>query len=139
MVSALILGGTHAAPLPHLVTEAPSLDDIAAEIRGDNANMWRSSWDPEARGRLGKPGIETDSLNATLPWIRDRLRSRGITVEPEAADQKRVDIRLTRDGVGTLPIEIKRTDNRVAYSLVSKTRRYGTAGLLAWSLKALCL
>ena len=89
------------------------LNDIAAAIRGDNANLWKSFWILAGRGNLDKPKIENDSRDAMLPWIRPYLSSRAITIEPEsaAADNKRVDIRLTSAGVGTLPIEVKRDDN----------------------------
>ena len=89
------------------------LDDIAAAIHGDNANLWKSFWTLAGRGKLDKPKIENDSRDAMLPLIRPYLRSRGITIEPEgaAADQKRVDIRLTSAGIETLPIEVKRDEN----------------------------
>ena len=65
----------------------------------------------------------TPAWSATLECERvddnkisiDGLRSdwRDVTIEPEgaAADQKRVDIRLTNAGTGTLPVEVKRDDN----------------------------
>ena len=73
---------------------------LAAAIRGDNANLWKSFWILAGKGKLDKPKIENDSRDAMLPWIRPYLSSRGITIEPEgaAADQKRVDIRLTSAG-----------------------------------------
>jgi hypothetical protein len=89
------------------------LDEITADIRGDSANMWKSFWTHAGRGALDKPKIENDSRDVMLPWIRPYLSSNGITIEPEAAaaDQKRVDIRLTHADTGTLPIEVKRDDN----------------------------
>jgi hypothetical protein len=89
------------------------LDDIAADIHGGNDNKWKSFWILAGRGALDKPKIENDSRYAMLPWIEPYLISRDITIEPEAAaaDQKRVDIRLTHAGTSTLPIEVKRDDN----------------------------
>ena len=109
----LLLGGPPASRKDFQALIADIVDEIAAQIRGDNANMWKSFWTLAGRGNLDRPKTETDSRDAMLPWIDPYLTSRGITREPEgaAADQKRVDIRLTCVRIGTLPIEIKRDDN----------------------------
>lgn len=89
------------------------LKDISAQVRGSNANLWKSFWRLASHGTLEAPKTENDSRDAMLPWIEPYLNSRGITIEPEAsaADQKRVDIRMTKAVIGTLPIEVKRDDN----------------------------
>lgn len=89
------------------------LDECAAFIRGDNADPWKSFWILAKGGKLDSPKVENDCRNVMLPWIRQYLSPRGITVEPEAAaaDLKRVDIRLTSTDVGTLPIEVKRDEH----------------------------
>ncbi|MCH7692857.1 MAG: hypothetical protein IID50_05375 [Proteobacteria bacterium] len=112
-VCTLLGGGAPAGMEDFQVLAVDILDDIAADIRGNNANMWKSFWTHAGRGKLDKPKIENDSRDAMLPWIRPYLSARGITIEPEgaAADQKRVDIRLTSAGTGTLPIEVKRNQN----------------------------
>ncbi len=90
-----------------------TLDEIAAEIQGDNTNLWRSFWILSGRGKLDKPKIENDSRDVLLREMRTYLNSKFITVEPEAAaaDEKRVDMRLTHATTGTMPVEIKRDDN----------------------------
>lgn len=112
-VSTLLAGGAPASMEDFQALAVHVLDDIAAAIRGDNANLWKSFWILAGKGKLDKPKIENDSRDAMLPWIRPYLSSRGITIDPEGAtaDQKRVDIRLTSAGTGTLPIEVKRDDN----------------------------
>ena len=112
-VCALMAGGAPANMEDFQALAVDILDDIAAAIHGDNANLWKSFWTLAGRGKLDKPKIENDSRDAMLPLIRPYLRSRGITIEPEgaAADQKRVDIRLTSAGIGTLPIEVKHDEN----------------------------
>lgn len=112
-VCTLLSGGAPASMKDFLVLAVDILDDLAAEIRGDNANMWKSFWTLAGKGDLDKPKIENDCRDTLLPWIRPYLTSRDITIEPEgaAADQKRADIRMTSAAVGTLPIEVKRDDN----------------------------
>jgi hypothetical protein len=89
------------------------LDDIAARISSDSANLWKSFWTLGDRGKVGRAKIENDSRDVVLEWMRPYLIPRRITIEPEAAavSQGRVDIRLTLAGCGTLPIEFKRDDN----------------------------
>jgi len=112
-VCTILAGGAPAGMEDFQVLAVDILDDIAADIRGNNANMWKSFWTHAGRGKLDKPKIENDSRDTMLPWIRPYLSSGSITIEPEgaAADQKRVDIRLTSAGTGTLPIEVKRDQN----------------------------
>lgn len=109
----LLAGGAPVGMKDFQVLATDILDDIATDIRGKNANMWKSFWTQAGKGKLDKPKIENDSRDAMLPWIRPYLSSREISIEPEgaAADQKRVDIRLTHAKIGTLPIEVKRDDN----------------------------
>lgn len=94
------------------------LDDLSIEVRGDNSNLWKQFWTLAAKGKLNKPKIENDSRDSLLPWLRTMLTSKDIIVEPEgaAADQKRVDIRLSHPLAGTLPIEVKRDDNKDLWS-----------------------
>lgn len=112
-VCTLLAGGAPISMKDFQVLTVDILDDLAVDIRGGNDNKWKSFWTHAGRGALDKPKIENDSRDAMLPWMRAQLSTRSITIEPEgaAADQKRVDIRLTSAGTGTLPIEVKRDDN----------------------------
>lgn len=112
-VCTLLAGGAPASMEDFQALAVDILDDIAADIRGGNDNKWKSFWILAKAGKMDGPKTENDSRDAMLPWILPYLTSRGITIEPEAsaADQKRVDIRLTHAGTGTLPIEIKRDEN----------------------------
>jgi hypothetical protein len=112
-VSLLLAGGPPASMADFHALATDVLNDIAAAIPGDNANLWKSFWTHAGRGKLDKPKIENDSRDEIVKLFRPYLDSKKIMIEPEgsAADQKRVDIRLMRAGLGTLPIEIKRDDN----------------------------
>lgn len=96
-------------------------EDLANQIRGGNDNKWRSFWNHAAYGKLGRPKIENHCRDALIPWMLPYLQPRGITIEPEAsaADEKRVDIRLTHASVGTLPVELKRNDNAELWTAMS--------------------
>lgn len=112
-VCTLLAGGAPANMKDFQGLAVDILDDIAAEVRGDNTNMWKSFWTHAGKGKLDRPEIENDSRDVLLRWIRPHLTPRGITSEPEgaAADLKQVDIRLTSAGTGTLPIEVKCDSN----------------------------
>ncbi|MCR4376523.1 MAG: hypothetical protein NUV50_00320 [Rhodospirillales bacterium] len=89
------------------------LDDIAPTIHGTNTNRWKYFWRLAERGKPDAPRIEDDCRDPLLDLMRPAVQARGILSDPEAraANNKRVDIRLTARNIGTLPIEIKREDN----------------------------
>ncbi len=90
------------------------LQDLAEDIRGGNDNKWKQFWRLPKGKKLGEPKIENDCRDALLGWFRPIMKKSSITIEPEAAAavQKRVDIRLTKFDVGTLPIEVKLDNSR---------------------------
>lgn len=90
-----------------------ALDDLAPTIHGTNTNRWKNFWGLVGHGKPERPKIENDCRGVILDWLRPMLEPRGITAEPEAhaAGEKRVDIRTTVCGIGTLPTEMKRDSN----------------------------
>ncbi len=94
------------------------LDDIAPTIHDSNTNRWKNFWGLRGRGKPERPKIENDCRDVLLDMMRPAFAARDITAEPEAcaANDKRVDIRLTSRDIGTLPIEIKRDENPEVWS-----------------------
>lgn len=112
-VCAVLAGGApgNVRDLQAIVVDA--LDDLAPTLHGGNPNRWVFFWNTDQYGRPLNPKIENLCRDAVLEWLRPTLESRCITAEPEAyaAGEKRVDIRATICGIGTLPTEMKRDSN----------------------------
>ena len=119
-VSETLRGGlpTNAADLVALV--AAHLDDLAADLRGGDENVWRDFWNEDGYGRPAGPKPENSCRDAVLGALRTRLGDR-IVVLPEArhAGNTRSDLRVSCDGIA-VPIEIKREGHRDLWTGVSE-------------------
>ena len=89
------------------------LEELSSDIRGGNTNKWKQFWRLAPKGKLDRPKIENDCRDNLIGWLAPEMEAIGVSIEPEAAaaDEKRVDIRLTKFKLGTLPIEVKRDDH----------------------------
>ena len=88
---------------------ADRLDEIAREIRDDNANGWRPFWNEDEHRHPGTPKHEESCRDALLMQVRHRLREDNVDVQPEGryANDKRADLRVScRDF--QIPVEIKK-------------------------------
>ncbi|MCY4074920.1 MAG: hypothetical protein OXH04_05780, partial [Acidobacteria bacterium] len=88
---------------------ADRLDEIAREIRNDNANGWRPFWNEDEHRHPETPKHEESCRDALLMQLRHRLREHDVEVQPEGryANDKRADLRLScRDF--QVPVEIKK-------------------------------
>ncbi len=88
---------------------ADRLDEIAREIRNDDANGWRPFWNEDEHRHPETPKHEESCRDALLMQLRHRLREHDVEVQPEGryANDKRADLRLScRDF--QVPVEIKK-------------------------------
>ena len=82
------------------------LDDIARDVRQDNADLFRLFW---TETEPNTPKTENSCRDALLPLLRARLLPFGIDCQPEGDyfNDKRADIRVSFRNTFDLPIEIK--------------------------------
>ncbi|MEQ9107578.1 MAG: hypothetical protein RLO04_08960 [Limnobacter sp.] len=93
-----------AKDLQQLVVE--HLDDYAASIHTDNANIYARFWDTHKERR---PKDENDCRNIILSELKNRLSRHGVECAPEAAyvNSKRTDIRASFSNKFSVPLEFK--------------------------------
>ena len=94
---------------------ADRLDEIAREIRDDNANGWRPFWNEDEYRRPDKPKHEESCRDALLMQLRHRLREDDVDVRPEGryANDKRRTCAL-RAGTSRFRSRSRRTAIRVS-------------------------
>ena len=110
-----------AADLAALVVD--KLEELADRIRDGNTEDWQQYWhtDPDdPRGRkVTKPKSEHGCRKALLSDLELLLEPYKVAVQPEGvhAEERRSDIIASRDH-HTVPMEIKKTDNRGLWTAV---------------------
>jgi hypothetical protein len=93
-----------ATDLQQLLVE--HLDDFAALIQRDNANIYTRFWDTY---KVRRPKDENDCRNIILSELKNRLTPHGVECAPEAqyVNSKRADIRASFSNKFSVPIEFK--------------------------------
>ncbi|TXI81204.1 MAG: hypothetical protein E6Q44_05010 [Flavobacteriales bacterium] len=95
-----------ASPADLLALTLAHLDDIARDVRQDNADLFGLFW---TETEPNTPKTENSCRDALLPLLRARLSPFGIDCQPEGDyfNDKRADIRVSFRNTLDLPIEIK--------------------------------
>lgn len=96
----------NAADLHALVVD--HLADLARQIDGSNADLFKQFWNETPHGAPDAPKPEESCRDVLISMLRPRLLPLGLTVEPEGkmSAKKRVDIAVATTGL-KLVIEVK--------------------------------
>ena len=135
-VNETLKNGTPSNPSDLAALVLDRLGEIARQIRGGNANAWRSYWNEDRYGRGDNPKNENSCRDVLLSDLRHVLPP-DVEAQPEGqyANNNRADIRVSFAGFN-VPVEIKKNSHRNLWSsirnqLIAKyttdpeTRSYG--------------
>ncbi len=85
------------------------LQDISRHIASSNTDIYKRFWNEDSHGRIQTPKVEESCRDVLVDLLRQRVSSRGITIEPEGhmAGDRRADISAAMPGRKIL-CELKR-------------------------------
>ena len=94
-------------------------DELAIQIRTSNTDDWHQYWNEDQYGRTLTPKHEEHCRDAFLSGLRPLL-PKGIDAQPEGqyAQDSRADIRVARDSVFHVPVEVKKNMHRDLWSAI---------------------
>ncbi|REG49551.1 hypothetical protein B0G80_5928 [Paraburkholderia sp. BL6669N2] len=83
--------------------------DVSGWIANSNSNVYKRFWNEDSFGRIKDPKSEESGRDVLIDFLRDRLRMKGVSIEPEGrmVHGKRADIVVTGRHF-KIPVEIKR-------------------------------
>ncbi|MEX3969576.1 hypothetical protein [Paraburkholderia caribensis] len=87
-----------------------TLHDVGSWIANANSNVYKRFWNEDSFGRVKDPKPEESGRDVLTDFLRDRLRTKGILVDPEGrmVQGKRADVIVAWQGF-KIPVEIKRS------------------------------